>query len=147
MEQNIKRYAEKIIKKNFSDEGPEMPSVAEKYSRVPQGISNAIYLKLDGKAVPGDTVETPMKKVRRFASIGSAGVCYPLPRYINVFWRLPLIRHLRSVLELLVMFYWRNVFGPGCHVSPSQKEIDFIYDIWSGREFPRDMYIPKGLYK
>lgn len=66
---------------------------------------------------------------------------------VNILWRLPLIRHVRAIVELIVMFFWRNYFGKGEYCGASDKEVEFIYDIWSGHEKERRFYIHKDMYR
>jgi hypothetical protein len=66
---------------------------------------------------------------------------------VNVFLRLPVVRHLRAVFELLVMFFWRNYFGDGGYVYPHKEEVALVYDIWYGNEKSRELYIPKDTYR
>jgi len=66
---------------------------------------------------------------------------------VKSFWRIPLIRHVRAVLELIIMFFWRNYFGKGEYAFPCKREVEYIYDIWAGHEKERRFYIYKDMYR
>lgn len=65
---------------------------------------------------------------------------------ISILFRIPLIRHVRAIIELLIMFFWRNYFGKGDFVHPVEEELELIYHIWSGKDKKRRDYIKKELY-
>lgn len=66
---------------------------------------------------------------------------------IGWIFRFPLIRHVRAVIELLYMFFWRNYFNDGEFCDPHKDEVQLIYDIWSGKEKKRRFYIKKNMYR
>ncbi len=53
----------------------------------------------------------------------------------------PIIRHLLSVAEVLILFFWRNYFGDGTYVNPDPVDIEMLYDLWAGKYKGRDKYI------
>jgi hypothetical protein len=60
---------------------------------------------------------------------------------VNVILRLPVIRHVRAIFELIIIFFWRNWFGHGVYIHPHKEEIEKVYHIWCGTDKKAHFYM------
>ena len=64
---------------------------------------------------------------------------------VNIIFRLPGIRHIRAVFELLNIFFWKNTLGKGDYIQPDGDDIEKVYNIWYGLS-GKKVIIPNAIY-
>jgi len=47
---------------------------------------------------------------------------------------LPVIRHLRAITKLILLFFWQNLFDSNTIIHPSEREIEEIYNVWYAKD-------------